>query len=254
MKLPILYHRAKNGELRQWQVWTEGDTIFTEYGQCDGQLQVTPGKIAKPKNVGKKNETLPEQQAELEAQAMWTYKVERKYSESPETAQEQLPLPMLAKPFFKPDGAQTTQAKKMVYPLDVQPKLDGVRCLAQRQGDEVVLTSRQGKLYTVPHISAQLATWMPEDLILDGEIYVHGESLQKITSLVKKNRPESSVLEYHVYDIPCNEGDDTQPWSARSYNLGEFLLCSINVFQVMSLVAHSQQDIQRLHDDFVKDG
>ena len=135
MRHPMLYHKGKNGELRQWKIWTEGDEIVSEYGQVGGQMQIAR-KTAEPKNLGRSNETTPEEQAMLEAKAMWVYKLERKYSETPEGAQEQLPLPMLAHKFTG------TKKKKFSYPGWVQPKLDGVRCGAQNIGGEICLTSR----------------------------------------------------------------------------------------------------------------
>ena len=82
MTFPILYHKGKGGALVQWRIWTRGDTIFTEHGQVGGKLQLTPGIKCESKNVGRSNETTPEEQANSEAKAMWIFKVERKYSET----------------------------------------------------------------------------------------------------------------------------------------------------------------------------
>src|SRR5690606_15743039 len=120
---PILYHKAKGGDLRQWRVWTEGPIIFTEYGQAGGKLQVSQ-KTATPKNVGRSNETSPSRQAVLEANSLWQHKIDRKYSLTPEEAQEPLLLPMLAHKYKKWPGEE-------VY---VQPKLDGVRALGFSDG------------------------------------------------------------------------------------------------------------------------
>ena len=62
MELPILYQRDKKGKIRQWRVWTEGATIIREHGIQDGKLQQQK-TTAKPKNIGKVNETTGEQQA-----------------------------------------------------------------------------------------------------------------------------------------------------------------------------------------------
>jgi len=216
MKLPILYHKAKGGDLRQWQVWTEGDNIVTEYGQVGGQLQRSR-KVAEGKNLGKKNETTPVEQAKLEAQSLHKHKLDRKYAETPEEAQEQLPLPMLAHAY------KGSKKKKFEWPAHIQPKLDGVRCLAQRDADgSIALTSRQGKPWVIPHIAEQLDGWLEEGTVLDGEIYVHGESCQRITSWAKSADPngksykeESLRLVYSVYDMPSVDGDDTLPWIQR---------------------------------------
>jgi len=212
-----LYHKGKKGELRQWRIWTEGADIVTEYGQVDGQMQISR-KAASAKNVGRANETSPERQAELEAQSMWTYKVERKYAETPEGAQEQLPLPMLAHKF------EGSKKKKFTYPAHIQPKLDGVRCLAQRDEDgQIVLTSRQGKPWNIPLVASQLDEWLEDGMTLDGELYVHGESCQRVTSWAKSSdpngksyKPESSQLVYHIYDIPVIDGDESLTWEERA--------------------------------------
>lgn len=221
-ELSVLYHKGKENKLYQWEIWTEGDEIVTEHGRVGGKLQQAR-KTAKAKNVGRSNETTPEQQAELEARAMWQFKVDRKYSETPEEAEQTLFLPMLAKPF---EGA-----KKVVYPVDVQPKLDGVRALAAWDGDSVTLTSRSGKPYNLPHITNLLEYILPRDRILDGEVYLDEATFQQVTSLVKKERVEptetlpfvTQQLNYHVYDIIMRGTRDTDvPWALRKQQLDEF--------------------------------
>lgn len=225
MKHPILYHKASKGDLRQWQVWTEGPDIVTEYGAVGGKLQRSR-KTAEGKNIGRANETTPEEQAELEAAALHKYKLERKYSETPEGAQEELRLPMLA------HGFKGSKKSKFEYPGHVQPKLDGVRCLAYRDPDAgIQLRSRQGKQWLVPHIEAQLEEWLEEGTTLDGEIYVHGVSCQTITSWVrsadpgvaKRYKPESTQLIYHVYDVPIAEGIDDMTWGQRCHVLDDLI-------------------------------
>jgi DNA ligase-1 len=203
--LNTLYHKGKNGELRQWRTWAEGDTICTEYGVVDGALQ-TSRKKCTPKNVGKKNATTPEEQALAEVQALYTFKLERKYSASPEEAQMPLLLPMLAGKY---------DAKKHKGCYLGQPKLDGVRCIARWEGDSVVLYSRQGKVYDVKHISDELSTFMGKDDVFDGELYIHGMPLQSIISLVKKPQDRSDKIKYWVYDMPVVDGDDDLPFKDR---------------------------------------
>lgn len=193
MEKKTLYHKGKQGELRVWTVWTEDDKIKTEYGVLNGEMQISVKK-ATPKNIGKKNETTAAQQAELEAEALYKFKLDRKYSTTQESAQEPLLLPMLAK----------DNLKKLTFPCYVQPKLDGVRCLAFWEGDRIKLISRSGREWTVPkHINEQLAEILPEGCMFDGELYIHGKSCQTITSYVNKWRNEETpTIEYHIYDAP----------------------------------------------------
>jgi DNA ligase-1 len=209
--LPILYHKSKTGNLIQWQIEIQGDEIITTYGLVEGQKQEAR-KRAFPKNLGKKNATTGESQALLEAAAMHKFKLDRKYSLTPEEAVEPLELPMLAYDIAK--------VKKITYPLDIQPKLDGVRCLAKWESDEIVLMSRSGKPYDIPHIKAALEEFLPKNRKFDGEVYRHGLTFQEIVTLVKKNREESASLEFHVYDCLIEEQEDRQ-WSDRYKDLCE---------------------------------
>ena len=196
MELPILYHKSKNGTIHQWRVFVDGADVCTEYGQVGGQLQ-TSRKRAEAKNVGKKNATTPEQQAMLEAGSLWRYNRERKYSETPEAAQETLWLPMLALDIAK-------KPKSPRFPADLQPKLDGVRCLSRKEAGKVYLTSRGGKPFNLPHIAAALGEILRDGQALDGEVYAHNYGFQTISSLIKDLQPETGELEYHVYDAPID--------------------------------------------------
>lgn len=194
MTFPTLYHKTKLGATVQWTVWTEGNLIMSEHGQIGGK-QMASSKKAEGKNLGRSNETSPEDQAVLEAQAMHKNRLDRKYSLTVEKAQECRMLPMLAGDFQK-------QKHKLSYPVYVQPKLDGFRCLAFREGDDITLISRSGKTFNLPHIEKALLMIMPDDSILDGELYCHGVSFQTVASWIKKARPETIKIGYHVYDVP----------------------------------------------------
>jgi DNA ligase-1 len=254
MDFPILYHKAKGGDLRQWRVWTDGAWILTEYGQVGGQLQ-TSKKRAEGKNIGRSNATTPAEQANSEAASLHKHQLERKYSLTKEEAQEELSLPMLAHKY-------EDKARHVVYPAHVQPKLDGVRCLASRDAKgKISLLSRGGKFYTVPHIQAQLEKWLPGDMMLDGELYLHGASCQTVTSLVKSADPkgksfkqESEIIEYHVYDMPMFEGDDTLEWQVREGNLRRNLEASKHVLPVEVERVRCEADVWNAHGSYIQDG
>lgn len=249
MELPILYRQSKSGKIRQWRVWTEGSQIWTEYGLVGGKLQ-QDYKEAEAKNVGRSNETTPEEQAEKEAQALWTKKVDRKYSETIEEAKEPDYFPMLAKSFNQ---------DKITYPCDVQRKLDGVRCLAYWEDGQIKLMSRGGKFYdTCSHIAEELAEILPKgDYILDGEIYLHGETFQQVTKLVKKYREdETEELDYYVYDIVSKSNADN-PWRNRKQGLRALLhgrrgLENIKLVQTESV--NTLEEIMEHHSLYVEQG
>ena len=98
---------------------------------------------------------------------------------------------------------------KLTFPVYVQPKLNGVRAL-YHQG---VMQSRglreeEGKIWdpsVVEHFTKPLALACPPTWLLDGELYCHGKSLQRINSAVAvKRKSKSSItdeIQYHVFDI-----------------------------------------------------
>jgi len=215
--MKTLYHTSKTGAIVEWDIWTEGADIVTEFGQRDGKKQLAR-KTATGKNVGRSNETTPEDQAILEMKSMHKKKLDGKYSTTLKGAKQEVFLPMLASSFDK-------RKDKVTYPVDVQPKLDGVRCLAYWDGDSVKLMSRGGKQWECcNHIVEELMKILPKGMVLDGELYIHGKSFQEITKLVKKWRPESVDIVFHVYDVPKEPDGAIRPvWADRRWSLESLL-------------------------------
>jgi len=253
-KLETLYHQGKTGAIVQWDIWTEGADICTEYGQIGGKMQ-TSRKTATPKNVGRANATSADEQAILEATAMHKKRLDGKYSLTIEDAKKEVFLPMLAGDFEK-------RKDKVTYPVDVQPKLDGVRCLAYWDGDSVKLMSRGGKQWECcQHIIDELETVLPEDWVLDGELYIHGSTFQEITKLVKKLRPESVNVQFHVYDIPRTNLPTSQwHWDNRKNALNMFAHRCVTADSCKSVKvvnthqADAEDDVYQLQSEYLEDG
>ena len=250
MKLPTLYHQSTSGKIYSWDCRTEDNLLCVEYGTMDGKKNLLK-KETEGKNIGKANETSPSEQAEKEAQALWKNRIDRKYSKTIEEAKKTVFLPMLAHDFWK-------EKKEIKYPVFVQPKLNGVRCLAFWEDDEVVLMSRQGKQYNLPHIKEELRTFLPKNAVFDGEIYIHGISLQNINRLVKKWRPEESpALEYHVYDFfNPDEMDKTYLYRFNQYRSRAVFdgVKSARCFFHSTFTVESQEELMSTLSDFEECG
>jgi DNA ligase-1 len=120
--METLYKKDSKENLRFLDISTDGSTIVQVSGLVDGN-HVTNVSQCEGKNIGRANETTPEEQAEIEAQAKYTKKLKEGYFKSKEEATNNVViLPMLAKVFSK-------EEKKVVYPCFAQPKLDGMRGL-----------------------------------------------------------------------------------------------------------------------------
>ena len=249
--MKTLYHTSKTGAIVEWDIWTEGADIVTEFGQRDGKKQLAR-KTATGKNVGRSNETTPEDQAILEMKSMHKKKLDGKYSTTLKGAKQEVFLPMLASSFDK-------RKDKVTYPVDVQPKLDGVRCLAYWDGDSVKLMSRGGKQWECcNHIVEELMKILPKGMVLDGELYIHGKSFQEITKLVKKWRLESVDVVFHVYDVPKELAGAIRPvWADRRWSL-ESLLEPFEECDSLEVVdthlANTEEDVYKLQSQFLEEG
>lgn len=168
--------------------------IVTTHGQVGGAMQNAVVHVTKGKNVGKKNETTPFDQACSEAESKWKKQLDKGYSQERGGASMDL-KPMLAHKY------EDRKDKVDFAAAYVQPKLDGVRALAFRDGDTIRLISRQGKEHKgLEHIRQALLKVMPNGTTWDGELYIYGRPFQDIISLVKKPQPGSEDVCYHVYD------------------------------------------------------
>ena len=247
MHLPKLYKKDRSGNIREWTIWTTEDVIFTAHGQQGGQIQLSQKQVVK-KNVGRSNETTLEEQAVLEATSTWKKQLDKGYVEDINKVDEIIYLPMLANDFKKRKG-------KIKYPVHVQPKLDGVRCLAMWNGDRIVLLSRKGKEYKVPHVSEELESIIQPNMILDGEIYIHGITFQTVTRLVKKHRPgESTNLQYHIYDV-FMIGEQATEWFERFKMLTDITISnSRSIKRIKTAVANNEDEIYGLQEKWVQEG
>jgi len=211
-----LYGLAKSGSIYEWRIYVvhnanDTGTIHISRGLIDGKKHTTQETIKTGKNLGKANATTAIGQAIFNAESKRNKKLDSGYDYTIEGSRDKfnnLLKPMLAQSYDK-------HKKKLLYPCYAQPKLDGIRCLARRQGDVVTLYSRQGKvLDLVPHINEALLEVLDDGQCADGELYTHGWDFQKIISAIKKTNDNTPDIQYHIYDLP-DMSDRSKPFVKR---------------------------------------
>ncbi len=197
---PLLFAKSSTGKIKVWQIRAESDgkaaKIVTHHGYVDSEeLQSTAVKVSKGKNIGKKNETTPFEQACSQAESKWNKKKDKKYVEDP-SGDSDILLPMLALTFTK-------RKHDIDYPALAQPKLNGIRCLAKKVSKkEMVYTSREGKVFTtLDHLSPELLRLLEVNQVWDGELFTRQLTFQQITSAVKRLQENTALLQLWVYDI-----------------------------------------------------
>ena len=256
MSLPTLYCKSKTGKTQVWNIQVIGSTIRVSYGYQDGATTVNEKTITAGKNIGKKNETTPEQQAASEARSTWDKKKTGGYAESLDDAHvpgvadaaavaaHEAILPMLAHDYHK-------RGKDIKFPCFVQPKLDGVRCIFKNG----VLTSRQGKVFpNMDHITQDLKD---VDLVLDGELYSNTLNFQQFVGLVRKkkhNDAEKQLLrqvKFHVYDCV-----NDKPFSERNEAINELFSKRLYAFSepLLTEECKAKEDLKKFHDKYVAEG
>lgn len=246
--LPSLYAKTAGDAINIWTCWIKGCYVHMRWGQVNGTMQ-EGSYVCTPKNCGRANATSAEEQARLEAISRWKKQLKRKYYMSEEAAQTVFKhKPMLAKVF--------KDVKRITYPASLQPKYDGLRCTAERQDGKVVLHSRGGDAYTVVHIQEELEKYLPEGLMLDGELYRHNTPLQTLNSWVRRPQMDSLLLEYHVYDcVPLGQTELT--WLERKAVLDTWFTTLpkyTDIYPVNTWEVQNAEEIKTKHDELVQCG
>ena len=276
--LPKLFKIDSVGRLREWQVHIDDSCFYAIKGLVEGKKTQDKPTCCEAKNVGRSNETTPQAQAGLEAQSKWQKKLDSGYAQTPEEAE--------TKKFFEPMLALNYDDRKaeVQYPIYSQPKLDGIRCIVRKEGDELVARSRKGKVIdAIPHILSSLKGLFVEhpDTILDGELYNHElkENFNKITSLVRKQKPvrgkndtdtsfakkqkafterleeAKATIQYWIYDAPqINILDSNTKFSLRLEELNALFPQSDSLVLVATSQIHSEKGLNEMYETYLEDG
>jgi DNA ligase-1 len=241
--MTTIYKKDTTGKIRYIKTWTDGAILYQESGVLGTDKPVTHEKTCKAKNVGRSNETTPENQALSEMESLIAEKLKGEYFQTLAEAEGgAVILPMLAKSY-------KDESKKVDWKnAYVQPKLDGMRAL----GDQSLI-SREGTIIdTVPHL-IDIVKAIP--LHLDGELYAHGKTFQENMRLIKKHRPgESEAVKYHVYDVVSDK-----PFSERYKYLKhiietERLAGTLEIELVPTIQVHNEKELKVAHAKFLGEG
>ena len=251
-----LYNKTKKSQIQQWIIEVEGNAYRTHEGLVNGAITTSKWTYCQGKNIGKANETTPEEQAIKQAQSIADKKIHAGSRMTIEELEEGKGWfqPMLAHKFTGdiPDNLI----------IAIQPKLDGMRCIVNKDG----MFSRNGKpIIGAPHIINELLDLFEHypSLILDGELYNHElkNDFNEIISHVRKTRPTLEDLElskqkiqFHCYDCFDTEYPDLN-FDERSEfirNLHE--LIKLNYLKVVQTEWVTIEEIDEWYQQWLEDG
>ena len=105
------------------------------------------------------------------------------------------------------------------FPMLGQPKINGVRGLLKLLEGTTVATSKEGLVYSA---MTHITDWCNQnkdifgdegDIILDGEFYIEGESLQTIQGAVKSYDMNTPRVTFQLFDLAISDFTNIERWS-----------------------------------------
>jgi len=148
------------------------------------------------------------------------------------------------------------------YPIRVEPKLDGLRCVAVKCKGEVTMFTRNGTvLETLPTIKAALENSSWDNFVLDGEAM--GSDWNETASVVmshKKSKDDSGII-FHVFDAISFDTWENQSASPPLHerlelvkNLLSELQSSERVKCVEGITAKNEAELLSFYSDCMEKG
>lgn len=291
MNQDYLISKDSKGKIRvvnisyDWDKDLNGYVIRRFTSQYGGKITTQPIiLIDKGKGIGKARRTVSEQ-AKLEYDSRVNKYMDKGYKKLPKSidlyTKEELDAllpeettdsegnlkPMLAKDFH--DVATSVLEKQWWY---ASRKIDGVRCLMFVKDGEIHTSSRGGKNYdnSTYHITCnpKLKKFMLDNptLILDGELYIHGYSLQTLSGLarLKKETDKCDELQYYIYDVVDTNKTFEERLEILDHIKDELQLDfdpnktfedgDLQIQMVPHVKVEGWVQIKKTHDSYVKEG
>lgn len=152
---------------------------------------------------------------------------------------------------MKPLLAHTYEPHRITYPCHVQPKLNGIRALYQngrfQSRDEVPFPPG-----LLDHLAKPLLQTFEPEVLLDGELYVHGWPLQRINAAVTPVRQvpteDTLCVEYHIFDVVDYSKTFDQRFASK------VLFSESNLKQVRTYIALHAQRADEHYANWVSQG
>lgn len=244
IQFETLYKSTKGKSIQQWKVIYGDGWYEVEFGQENGKKQ-TKRNCVEQKNIGKKNETSLLEQSKLEAESKWNLQVSKGYIIS---------RPEMTGPILRPMLAHSidNHLNKIIFPCYVQRKNDGNRILSKINSESIEMISRRGHAFeNLEHISEALSVLQNghDEIVLDGELYIHGEPLQKIASYIKRKQEKTLDIKLHLYDCVLDA-----PFVERYNKLKSLPVFSDIIHLVDTYEVGSMEDIYKYHKQFLEEG
>lgn len=147
------------------------------------------------------------------------------------------------------------------YPVRVEAKLDGLRCISVKSRGEVTMFTRSGTLLeTMPKIKAAIEALPHDNFVLDGEAM--GDDWNESASVLmsSKSKKDDSNIKYHVFDyVPL---DAWQAQKSETHYRGRLLDLQMTIGDtagkpfkyVKSTVANNETELRDFYNECLTEG
>jgi ATP-dependent DNA ligase len=218
-----LYKLNSNGKSTQvWEIYISKDdrSYYTSSGQVGGKMTTSAPTFVEPKAKRTQRE-----QIVLAVESKITIKQRGKYVGNKKNVGAKADA---ALPGYSAMLAHKWEERKqhIKFPCMAQPKLDGIRCVATKDG---LFYRSRIPIVSCAHVSKDLVAFFKKfpDARLDGELYTHElkDMFENIVRAVRKSPENSSPeelelqakVEYHLYDAPRLSGLTEEDSFERRY-------------------------------------
>lgn len=251
--LTPLYKETLNGKIMKWQIGFDGKCLVITHGYADGIIRTTKTEVSV--NLSGRN---MQHQGLLEARQRYKQKYKEGYTPAG-CKNETFSVGM--------KGLVYEKGKIKEWPVLLQPKLNGIRLLCQKIGNNVTLRSWKNNLYShLRYIEKEInefIAYLPYDTTIDGEMYSHGMDFTDITSAVRTVKKEHELLqkiEYWVFDINC-QIEPPLPFEKRYEILvnayGKYIEDNPEIKHIAivpCVSCYSENELEKYHSAYISEG
>lgn len=234
------------------------------------QIESVHGQIGGKMQYKRKDITLNQSGRDYDEQAL--LRMRKKYNDKYDLNYRPLGEPPNEKgnPMLASKWVPPSKGKKenpiLNYPVMVQAKLDGIRCLASEDGGEITYRSRTNKIFPFApkYFNAEVKKvlkYLPPGVELDGEMYIPGVNFQKFTSIFTREKSEHPMYKECTYNIFDFNTSELLTYEQRYYLLFNAFRNFFNetgeplkVKLLFSSLSFSPEETMTFHDDYVEQG
>lgn len=203
--LPPMYRQSQTEGTSYWRVGFDGTTneLVTEYGLettstgQKGKFQVAR-RVLHTNNLHKQILSKALQDVRKE----YDDKINEGYSDEAGNTID-LPRAQAGHPY-----KDQLKNYRITRGIAIQPKLDGIRARCWRINGKVIIYSKEFHPFAwFEHIRDELNIifdYLPPGVGIDGELYSHDMTFQKLTSVVKTQKtkhPLNDTVQYYIFDL-----------------------------------------------------